>query len=446
MNKKKKISIIGAAESGIGAALLAKQKGFDVFVSDSNKINEKYKKLLNLKKIEFEELLHSEKILISDEIIKSPGVPNNIDILIKAKNKKIPIISEIEFASRYSKSKIIAVTGSNGKTTTCKLIYEIFKQAGKDVVLAGNIGKSWAKELITKDHSYTVLELSSFQLEDIKHFKTNVAILLNITPDHIDRHKNFENYINAKFNISKNLSENDYFVFYADDKNISKEIKIRKNIKAKKIPFSLYKKVEKGAYISENKITVKTNKNLFTMNLQDLSLQGKHNFLNAMAAAIPAKLFEIRNEHIRKCLSNFENIEHRLEKYINVHGIDFINDSKATNIDACWWALESMYKPVIWIAGGRDKGNDYSQIEELVKNKVKAIVCIGESKNKIKNFFQGKVPVIEEAETMFEAVHKAYRLAKKGDVVLLSPACSSFDMFNNYQERGWAFKKAVLTL
>lgn len=447
MNTNKNIVVLGAGESGVGAAILAAQKGYSVFVSDKGKIKDKYKAILNEKQINWEEEKHSEeKIFIANEIIKSPGIPEKATIIKELKNKNIPVISEIEFAGRYTNAKKICITGSNGKTTTTMLIYHILKKAGYNVGLAGNVGKSFALQVAENNYDYYVIELSSFQLDDMYAFKADIAILLNITPDHLDRYEyNLQNYVNSKFRVIQNQTKHDAFIYCLDDVELNKELKNR-TISATPYPFSITQKVEKGAYLEENQLIININPNPLSMSIQELALQGKHNIYNSMAAAIAAKIVDVKKDVIRESLSDFQNVEHRLEFVAKVHGIEFINDSKATNVNSTWYALESMTNPVIWIVGGIDKGNDYSSLKELVKEKVKAIVCLGVDNKKIVKTFSKIVPVITETMSAQDAVKQSYHLGKKGDVVLLSPACASFDLFENYEERGQKFKQAVRSL
>ncbi|MFN4235153.1 MAG: UDP-N-acetylmuramoyl-L-alanine--D-glutamate ligase [Bacteroidia bacterium] len=447
MSVKNKIVVLGARESGTGAAILAKAKGYDVFVSDKGKIADKFKHTLLQHQIKFEEEQHTEsEILSADEIIKSPGIPDKADLIVKAKQMGIPIISEIEFAARFTNAKKICITGSNGKTTTTLLTYHILKKAGLNVGLAGNVGKSFAAMVANENHDYYVLELSSFQLDDMFDFKAEIAVLLNITPDHLDRYEyKMENYVNSKFRITQNQTEHDFFIFCMDDSEINKGIS-QKEIKAKKIPFSIFQKLEEGAWLNNNQININLNNNPLTMTVEELALQGKHNIYNSMAAGIAARILDIRKEIIRESLSDFQNIEHRLEYVAKINDIEFINDSKSTNVNSAWYALESFDKPIIWIAGGVDKGNDYSMLKDLVKAKVKAIVCLGKDNKKLIKAFKDIVPTIIETSSAEEAVGVAYRLGKKGDVVLLSPACASFDLFENYEDRGNKFKIAVRAL
>ena len=437
----KRIVVLGAGISGVGAAVLAKKKGFEVFVSDKGKITEDNKKVLLNNEIDWEENNHTfDKILNADEVIKSPGIPDSVELIQNLKNAKIPLISEVEFAFRYTKAKIAAITGSNGKTTTTLLLGHVLKNAGYDVLVAGNVGVGFALSIADRDYDYIVLELSSFQLDGIKNFRSDVAILLNITADHLDRYDyKLENYSASKFKITENQQEQDFLVYNADDE-IVKEIKT----KAKKLPISLKNEQKEGGFLNKNELIIKLNNN--TMTMQELALQGKHNIFNSMAAAMAARVFEVKDSVIRQSMIDFQNVEHRLEYVLTVHGIDFINDSKATNVNACWFALESMTKGVVWIVGGVDKGNDYSELAEMVDEKVKAIICLGENNQNIIDAFKDKVDTIVQASTMSEAVNQSYSLANKGETVLLSPACASFDLFANYEDRGVQFKKSARTL
>ncbi|NCO54133.1 MAG: UDP-N-acetylmuramoyl-L-alanine--D-glutamate ligase [Bacteroidetes bacterium CG02_land_8_20_14_3_00_31_25] len=441
------IVILGAGESGIGSAILAKQKGFDVFISDNGKIKAKYLEQIAKHNILFEEGNHTlTKILKADEIIKSPGIPESAKIIKEIRKKGIPVISDIEFASRYTNAKTICITGSNGKTTTTLLIYHILKTAGLNVGLAGNVGKSFALEVAENNYEYFVIELSSFQLDVMYKFRADIAIILNITPDHLDRYAHkFQNYVNSKFRITQNQKSSDTFIYCYDDEVIMNEMKKRK-LESQLIPFSIKTEVEKGGYVKDNKLIININNNKFTMSIQELALQGKHNQYNSLVAAISSELLRIRKDDIRNCLRDFQTVEHRLEKVLKVRGIEFINDSKATNINSTWYALETMKKPIIWIVGGTDKGNDYSQLSDLVKSKVKSIICLGLDNSKILKAFKDiNVPILE-TKSMNDAVKSSYYLAKEGDVVLLSPACASFDIFENYEDRGKQFKKAVRDL
>ena len=445
---KEKIVILGGGESGTGAAILAQKEGFDVFLSDYGEIKSNYKKRLDSYKIPWEEKQHTKKeILSAKEIIKSPGIPDTAPIIVAAKELNIPIISEIEFAARYTDAYTICITGSNGKTTTTSLIYDILKKAKYNVGLAGNIGKSFALQVATKNYKYYVLELSSFQLDGMFKFKANTAILLNITPDHLYRyHHNFQEYIDAKFRILQNQNKEDHFIYCDDDPIIKKELAKRK-ITSQKEPFSIEHKVENGAYIENEEIIINIkNKESFNMSIHDLGLQGKHNMYNSMAAGLTANISNIRKNVIRESLTDFKSIEHRLEKVLKVHDILFINDSKATNVNSTWYALESMPKNVIWIAGGVDKGNNYDELAHLVKDKVKAIICLGLDNSKLHDAFDGLIPTIVDCNNMKDAVKTAYYLGNDGDTVLLSPACASFDLFENYEDRGTQFKKAVRNL
>jgi len=437
----KRIVVLGAGISGIGAAVLAKQKGFDVFVSDKGIITDDNKAVLLNNEIEWEEGKHTcEQILNADQVIKSPGIPDGVDLIQQLIAKEIPVLSEVEFAFRYTKAKIAAITGSNGKTTTTLLLGHVLKSAGYDVLIAGNVGVGFSLAIAERDYDYIVLEMSSFQLDGIKNFRSDVAILLNITPDHLDRYDyKLENYAASKFRITKNQTEQDVLIYNADDA-LMKVL----NTKAKKLPISLTTEQIEGGFYNNNKITINLNNN--TMTMQELALQGKHNIFNSMAAAMAARVFEVKDTVIRQAMIDFQNVEHRMEYVITVHGIDFVNDSKATNVNACWYALESMTKDVVWIVGGVDKGNDYAELGEMVSEKVKAIICLGENNENIINAFTGKVDTIVQASSMQEAVTQSYALAGRQDVVLLSPACASFDLFTNYEDRGLQFKKEVRNL
>ena len=439
----KTISILGGGESGIGAAVLAIQKDYNVFVSDSNLIKSNYKKILNDHNIDFEEGIHSiDKILASDLIVKSPGIPNKSNLINEILFNEKDLISEIEFAFRHTNGKIIAVTGTNGKTTTSLLIHKILKDAGFDVLLAGNVGNSFSYEISKKDYELIVLEVSSFQLDNIVSFCPYISILLNITPDHLDRYnENFDEYLHSKLKITLCQKQNDFLIYNHDDPCF-KTI----NTNAKKIPLSLNKEIlSDGGYYKNNQININLNNKAMT--IEKLALNGTHNIFNSMAAAMAARVFEVSDDMIRKSLIDFENIEHRLEYVITVHGIDFINDSKATNVNAAWYAVESMNKPFVWILGGVDKGNDYTELIKVAKEKkIKAIICLGDENKKIKESFKSVVDIIEEAKDMHEAVNKSYAIASSGDAVLLSPACASFDLFENFEHRGSEFKKMVRSL
>lgn len=443
----KRAVILGAGESGVGAAILAKKKGFEVFVSDMGTIKEKYKNVLGNFEIDFEESRHTEeRILNADLLVKSPGIPETAPLIQKLKRDHIPVISEIEFGGRYTRAKTICITGSNGKTTTTLLTYHILKSAGLNVGLAGNVGKSFAWQVALEEYDVYVIELSSFQLDGMYDFKADIAVLLNITPDHLDRYSyDMQNYVDSKFRILQNQTKNDYFIYCNDDEVINKEIK-KREIAAAQIPFGFGTPVNPGAGVQENRIIINLNQNQFSMSILDLSLQGKHNTYNSMAAGIASMVFQIRNEQLRESMADFKGVEHRLERFLKVHGIEFINDSKATNVNSTWYALESVHKPIVWIAGGVDKGNDYSIIKELAADKVKAIVCLGKNNAKIKEAFSECVGDIVETSNMEEAVKAAYYLARNGDTVLLSPACASFDLFENYEDRGKQFKEQVRNL
>ena len=443
----KRIVVLGAAESGVGAAALAKTKGFDVFVSDMGKIKDNYKELLNEYQVSWEEGDHTEElVLYADEIVKSPGIPENAPIVQKAKEIGIPIISEIEFAGRYTHAKMICVTGSNGKTTTTSLIYHIFKEAGYNVGLAGNIGRSLALQIAEgKTYDYYIIELSSFQLDNMYKFRANIAILLNITPDHLDRYDyNMQNYTDAKMRIVQNQTEEDAFVYWADDPIISQELK-KYGIKAQMCPFSILKKDGMIGYIADGQYVIEK-PTPFNMEQEELSLSGKHNMYNSLAAGIAAHLSGIKDETLRKSLSNFEGVEHRLEKVARIGGVQYINDSKATNVDACWYALESMNTPTILIIGGKDKGNDYNAIKDLVKQKCAGLVYLGADNTKLHDFFDGMNIPVEDTHSMKECVAACVRMAKPGYTVLLSPCCASFDLFKNMEDRGEQFKTLVKAL
>ena len=443
----KKMVILGAGESGTGAAVLAKAKGYDVFVSDLSVIKPVYKEMMDARGIAWEEGQHTESIVLAaDEIVKSPGIPDKAAIIKKLKEKGTSIISEIEFAGRYTNSKMICITGSNGKTTTTMLTYHILKQAGLDVGLAGNVGNSLALQVAEQPHADYVLELSSFQLDNMYEFKADVAILMNITPDHLDRYNyEFQNYVDSKFRIIQNQTEEDVFIYWNDDPVIAREI-AKHNPKAALYPFSETKKEGVKAFTENKQIVIETDNGIFTMDQDQLALTGTHNLYNSLASGIAAKVTDIKDDEIRASLSDFAGVEHRLEKVARVRGVDYINDSKATNVNSCWYALQSMNTPVVLILGGTDKGNDYTEIEELVKNKVHSLIFLGVDNTKLHAFFDGKVPVIEDAQSMEEAISKAYKLANKGDTVLLSPCCASFDLFKNYEDRGNQFKACVLNL
>jgi len=448
-----KLVILGAGESGTGAALLAKRHGFDVFVSDLSPIKQKFKERLLAANVLFEEGQHTEaNILDADEIVKSPGIPLKAPIVKKIVASNIPLIDEIEFAARFTKAKMICITGSNGKTTTTLLTFHILKKAGYNVGLAGNVGKSLAMHILEDEaqqleRDYFVLELSSFQLDGLFNFKADIAVLLNITPDHLDRYDyQLTNYAASKFRISQNQSASDVFIYCQDDPILNDELKSR-NIPAQAFSFSIERPVPQGAFIRNNEIQLIINQtNQTIMSIHELALQGKHNMYNSMAAGIVARLTDVRKEIIRESLADFQNVEHRLEFVAKVHGVEFINDSKATNVNSTWYALDSMQNKVVLILGGVDKGNDYSSLVELAKEKVKAIICLGVDNKKIISVFSGLVPAIVETTSAKEAVLASCRYAKKGDTVLLSPACASFDLFDNYEDRGHQYKAAVRAL
>ncbi len=446
-SKKKLLVVLGAGESGVGTAVLGIKMGFDVFVSDQGSIKEKYKKELLNHRIEFEENQHTTKrILAADEVVKSPGIPDKAELVQALIKKGKSVISEIEFAARYTHATLIGITGTNGKTTTTLLTYHILSKAGLNVGLAGNVGKSFARQVAESNFDYYVLELSSFQLDGMFKTRINLAVLLNITPDHLDRYEyELQNYVDSKFRISQNQLQQDVFIYCKDDAVTQSNLASQK-ITAQLIPISIYEKVENGGYLNETELILDINNKPFSMSIHSLALQGKHNIYNSMAAGIVAKVLDIRNEIVRESLADFENIEHRLEFVTKVHGIEFINDSKATNVNSTWYALESMTNPTVWIVGGVDKGNDYSMLRDLVKDKVKAIVCLGKENEKIHNAFADLVEIIVDAHSSEEAVKRSYKLAKKGDTVLLSPACSSFDLFENYEDRGRQFKRDVKSL
>jgi len=445
MNKK--IAILGAGESGIGTAILAKKHGYQVWVSDKGKIKDKYTTVLLQNEIAFEQGNHTEsKISEADEIIISPGIPPSIPMVRILKQQGKPIISEIEFASRFTNAKIIGITGSNGKTTTTLLTWHILKNAGFKVGLAGNVGQSFAWQVAENNYEWYVLELSSFQLDSMYKFKADIAIITNITPDHLDRYDyKFEKYVESKFRITQNQTHNDALIYCMDDETTKNEISSR-NPKAKLYGFSFTKTTTSTAYCIDSKIIINPNNKPLTMTLEELALQGRHNVYNTMAAGIAARLLDVRKESVRQSMSDFENIAHRLEFVAQIHGIEFINDSKATNINSAWYALETIETPIIWIAGGVDKGNDYSKLMPLVEKKVKAIICLGVDNKTIIETFGSKVPAIYETNSAEQAVLTAYTIGKSGDTVLLSPACASFDLFDSYEHRGDLFKKAVKAL
>lgn len=449
-NEHKRLVVLGAAESGIGAALLGKQQGWDVFVSDGGTIKDKYKEELQAAGIDYEEKMHTEeKILNADCVVKSPGISDKVAIVKKVREAGIEVCSEIEFGYRYkNNSKIIAITGSNGKTTTTALTYHLLKEADYDVAMVGNIGYSFARQVAERPHEWYVMEVSSFQLDDIHSFKPDVAVLLNITPDHLDRYDyKFENYIKAKFRIAENQTEREYFVVNYDDPVIKEHITTH-FIQSNTIYFTMSEQniSNEGGFINDDKMNIRFNGEELNMSIHDLSTKGKHNLYNSMAAGISSRIAGIRKEKIRESFSSFKGLEHRLEFVATIRGVDFINDSKATNVNSVWYALESMTKPTVLILGGQDKGNDYNEILELVKEKVKAIVCMGTDNAPIHAAFEGVIETIVDTKSAKDAVNAAYALAEKDEVVLLSPACASFDLFTNYEDRGEQFKEAVRNL
>ncbi|SMC87805.1 UDP-N-acetylmuramoyl-L-alanine--D-glutamate ligase [Moheibacter sediminis] len=443
---KERLVILGGGESGVGAALLGKKHGFEVFLSDKGNLKDEYKNTLIENSIEFEEGFHTEeKILNADLVVKSPGIPKKADLILQLNSKNIPVVSEIEFASRYTEAKIIAVTGSNGKTTTTSLVYHILTQAGLNVGLGGNIGKSFAQLVVDDVYDYYVLEISSFQLDDVATFKPYIAILLNITPDHLDQYDyKLELYARSKFKITENQTHEDYFVYNFDD-DTTVELLKEINTNAKKIPYSMNTEMQDGTYADDSNVHVNYPYEL-KLSISEFSLRGRHNVANTMAAATAANILKIRKDTIKRSLSDFTAVEHRLETVLKIGGIEFINDSKATNVNATYYALESMNTQTVWIVGGTDKGNDYSDLIPLVKKKVRAIVCLGLDNSKILSAFEGLVDNIVETKSMQDAVRAAYMLGKKGDTVLLSPACASFDLFENYEDRGNQFKKEIKNL
>ena len=442
-----RLVVLGGGESGVGTAILGKQKGYDVFVSDFGKIKDNYKEVLIINEIAWEDEKHTESLILNaDVVMKSPGIPDKAPIVKKLKELGVSVISEIEFAAPFTKAKTIGITGSNGKTTTTMLTYQLLKSAGLNVGLGGNIGKSFAWQVAVDDYDCFVLELSSFQLDGIIKYRPDIAILTNISPDHLDRYDyKYENYIASKFRITMNQTTEDFLIYDADDQTISEWLNKNKT-KAQLIPFSLTKTFEKGAFIKDNKMEININEEEFTMETETIALEGKHNMKNAMAATSVAKLMRIRKATIRESLSNFQGVEHRLEKVLKIQNVQYINDSKATNVNATFFALDSMNVPTIWIVGGVDKGNDYSELMHLVHEKVKAIICLGVDNKKIIDAFGNVVDMIVEVDNMKDAVVTAQHLAEKGDAVLLSPACASFDLFENYEDRGRQFKKAVQNL
>ncbi len=442
-----RLVVLGGGESGVGTAILGKKKGYDVFLSDFGKIKNNYKEVLILNQIPWEDEKHTEDLILNaDVVMKSPGIPDKSPIVKKLKEKNIPIISEIEFANKFTHVVTVGITGSNGKTTTTMLTHHLLKQGGLNVGLAGNIGKSYAWQIAENKFEAYVLELSSFQLDGVIDYKPHIAVITNISPDHLDRYNyDYGQYIEAKFRITKNQTEDDYLIYDADDEAITDWLSKNK-IRAKKVPFSLTKTLEEGAYIKDDTIYTNINNETFIMPINELSLEGKHNVKNAMAATTVAQLMRIRKATIRESLSDFQGVEHRLEKVLKIQNVQYVNDSKATNVNATFFALDSMTTPTVWIVGGVDKGNDYAELMPLVREKVKAIVCLGVDNSKIIEAFGNVVDVMVETTSMTEAVKIAQKMAEKGDTVLLSPACASFDLFESYEDRGKQFKNAVQSL
>nr|WP_294788469.1 UDP-N-acetylmuramoyl-L-alanine--D-glutamate ligase [uncultured Flavobacterium sp.] len=442
-----RLVVLGGGESGVGTAILGKKQGYEVFVSDFGKIKESYKEVLIINKIAWEEEQHTDDLILNaDVVMKSPGIPEKSPIVKKLIAKGVKVISEIEFAMPFTEAMTIGITGSNGKTTTTMLTHHLLKYAGLNVGLGGNIGKSFAWQVAENKYDVYVLELSSFQLDGIINYRPDIAIITNISPDHLDRYDyKYENYINSKFRITMNQTESDYLIYDADDEASTEWLK-KNNTKAKLIPFSLTKTFDEGASINNNKMEIKINQEEFTMDTEHIALEGKHNMKNAMAASSVAKLMQIRNATIRESLSNFQGVEHRLEKVLKIQNVQYINDSKATNVNATFFALDSMNVPTVWIVGGVDKGNDYNELMSLVREKVKAIICLGVDNRKIIDAFGNVVDIMVEVNNMSDAVKTAQKLTEKGDAVLLSPACASFDLFENYEDRGKQFKQAVHNL
>ncbi|HLP05324.1 MAG TPA: UDP-N-acetylmuramoyl-L-alanine--D-glutamate ligase [Paludibacter sp.] len=442
-----RIVVLGAGESGAGAAVLAKKQGFDVFVSDLSEIKQQYKDLLDQNQIGWEEKKHTEELVLNaDEVVKSPGIPDKAPLVKKLHELGTPIISEIEFAGRYTDARMICITGSNGKTTTTMLVYHILKKAGLNVGLAGNVGYSLALQVATEAFDYYVVELSSFQLDGMTEFKADIAILLNITPDHLDRYEyNFQNYVDSKFRITQNQTEGDAFIFWENDPVIQAELR-KRNIQSALYPFALERGEKTKAFIEKDELIISTLKTLFTMPMSELALQGIHNAYNSMAAGLAATVVNVKKESIRQSLQDFQGVEHRLEYVATVRNVRYVNDSKATNVNSCWYALQSMKTPVVLILGGTDKGNDYTEIEELVRGKVRGLIFLGLDNAPLHSFFDGKVPLIQDVRSMEDAVNAAYEISESGDTVLLSPCCASFDLFKNYEDRGKQFKDCVRKL
>lgn len=444
----KRLVILGGGESGAGTAVLGLKQGYDVFLSDKGKIADKYKAILSEYKVDYEEEQHTEeKILNADLVMKSPGIPEKADMIKKLRAQNTRIVSEIEFASWYTDAKIVGITGANGKTTVTALTYHIMKEGGMNVGLGGNIGKSFAMQVATENYDHYVLEISSFQLDDIETFRPHISILTNITPDHLDRYNyELQNYVTAKFAIAKNQKADDYFIYCSDDEITMQNIE-KYPTAAKRVPFAYDREISEGAYVKDETIQISiNNNNPFTMSIQELGIRGRHNVYNSMAAGIVANIYGLRKEQIRESLANFKSLEHRLETVTKIRGVEFINDSKATNVNSTWYALESVSKPIIWIAGGVDKGNDYSVLEGLVKKKVRAMICLGVDNTKLHSAFSKHVDIVINCTNMRDAVRMGYQLSNPGDAVLLSPACASFDLFQNYEDRGKKFKDAVIQL
>lgn len=442
-----RLVILGGGESGVGTAILGKKEGFEVFVSDKGEIKDKYKKVLEHFEIEWESGKHTEsKILNADVVMKSPGIPDTVPLVKLLLEKGVPVISEIEFASQYTGANLIGITGSNGKTTTTMLTYHLLKNEGLHIGMAGNIGDSYAKMVSEEDYDHYVLEISSFQLDGIVDFKPHIAMITNITPDHLDRYEyKFENYIASKFRIAMNQDENDYLIYDADDQVILDWLK-KHPVRSKLLPFSVKRKLDKGAWLENKKIKMKLEHKTLEMNEDILALEGQHNVKNTMAASMAAMLVKVRKETIRQSIQSFQGVPHRLEKVLKINHVEYINDSKATNVNATFYALDGIKRPIVWIAGGVDKGNDYSELMPLVREKVKAVVCLGVDNSKLKDAFGNVIDLVVETFSMEEAVKVAYKIAERGDAVLLSPACASFDLFSNYEDRGDQFKNAVKKL
>mmetsp|Transcript_24340 Transcript_24340/g.34291 ORF Transcript_24340/g.34291 Transcript_24340/m.34291 type:complete len:447 (-) Transcript_24340:142-1482(-) len=445
----KNLVVLGGGESGIGAAKLGLKKGYKVFVSDKGQIKEKYKKVLSNLALEWEEEQHSVgRILEADLVVKSPGIPDNVTLIRELREKGIEVISEIEFAGKYTDAKMICITGSNGKTTTSMWLYHILRNGGLNVGLAGNVGISLAAQVAEENFEYYVVEISSFQLDGMFDFKADIAILLNITPDHLDRYDyEMQNYVDSKFRITQNQTAAEYFIYCLDDEIINRELS-KRQLNAQLIPFTIKQDLseQQGAYIKNEQLIINYQNQELNMSIYELALEGKHNIYNSMASGVASRILELRKDIVRDSLMDFQNIEHRMETVVTVHGIKFVNDSKATNIASTWYALESVGEGVVWIAGGVDKGNDYSILQDFVKEKVRAVICLGKDNSKIKDAFKGLDIPIAEADTMEGAVQFSYQLAQKGDTVLLSPACASFDLFESYEDRGRQFKEQVRAL